>query len=82
MMQGKLHGFTVDDALALARENGIRKAARIIEDVASAISRFRSFAEDCGVKHSWISSVEQCLNEHLRGWGYNKRVSRIFPKSL
>ena len=69
MMQGKLQGHTIDDALALARENGIRKAARIIEDVASAISRFRSFAEECGVKHRWISSVEQCLNEHLREWG-------------
>ena len=69
MMQGKLQGHTIDDALALARENGIRKPARIIEDVASSISRFRSFAEECGVKQRWINSVEQCLNEHLREWG-------------
>ena len=69
MMQGKLLGHTIEDALALARDNGIRKAARIIEEVASAISRFRSFAEECGVKQRWINSVEQCLNEHLREWG-------------
>lgn len=74
MMQGKLQGHTIDDALALARENGIRKAARIIEDVASAISRFRSFAEECGVKQRWINSVEQCLNEHLREWGLSSDV--------
>ena len=69
MMQGKLLGHTIEDALALARENGIRKAARIIEEVASAITRFRSFAEECGVKQRWINSVDQCLNEHLREWG-------------
>ena len=69
MMQGKLLGHTIEDALALARDNGIRKAARIIEEVASAISRFRSFAEECGVKQRWINPVEQCLNEHLREWG-------------
>ena len=78
MMQGKLQGHTIDDALALARENGIRKAARIIEDVASAISRFRSFAEECGVKQRWINSVEQCLNEHLREWG----LSSDMPESV
>ncbi|MGM9792317.1 MAG: type II toxin-antitoxin system HipA family toxin [Candidatus Cryptobacteroides sp.] len=69
MMQGKLQGHTIEDALVLARDNGIRKAARIIEEVASAISRFRSFAEECGVKQRWINSVEQCLNEHLMDWG-------------
>ena len=55
--------------MSLARDNGIRKAALIIEEVASAISRFRSFAEECGVKQRWINPVEQCLNEHLREWG-------------
>ena len=74
MMQGKLLGHTIEDALALARDNGIRKASRIIEDVAFAISRFRSFAEECGVKQRWINSVEQCLNEHLREWGLSSDV--------
>ena len=69
MMQGKLQGHTIEDALSLARDNGIRKASEIIGKVASAISRFRSFAEECGVKQRWINSVEQCLNEHLREWG-------------
>lgn len=74
MMQGKLMGHTIEDALALARDNGIRKAARIIEEVASAISRFRSFAEECGVKQRWINPVELCLNEHLREWGLSSDV--------
>ena len=77
-MQGKWRGFAGEDALALSSEKGIRKAARIIEDVASAISRFRSFAEECGVKQRWINSVEQCLNEHLREWG----LSSDMPESV
>ena len=78
MMQGKLLGHTIEDALALARDNGIRKAARIIEEVASAISRFRSFAEECGVKQRWINPVEQCLNEHLREWGLSPDMPKPF----
>ena len=37
MMQGKLQGQTLEDALALGKDNGIRKAETIINEVASAI---------------------------------------------
>lgn len=69
MMQGRFQGHTIEDALALARDNGIRKADTIINEVASAISRFRQYAEAVGVTQRWIGAVETCLNGHLADWG-------------
>ncbi|MDO4497297.1 MAG: type II toxin-antitoxin system HipA family toxin [Bacteroidales bacterium] len=74
MMQGKLQGQTKEDALALARDNGIRKAQAIIEEIAAAIRRFREFAEECGVKQRWIGPVETCLTEHLSAWGLQTKI--------
>lgn len=70
MMQGKLQGQTLEDALTLAKDNGIRKAETIIKEVASAISKFRKYAEECGVSQQWIAAVETCLNNHLANWGF------------
>ena len=70
MMQGKLQGQTLEDALALAKDNGIRKAETIIKEVASAICKFRKYAEEWGVGQQWIAAVETCLNNHLANWGF------------
>lgn len=70
MMQGKLQGQTLEDALILAKDNGIRKAEAIIKEVASAICKFRIYAEECGVGQQWIAAVETCLNNHLSEWGF------------
>ena len=69
MMQGKLHGQTIEDALALGKDNGIRKAETIIDEVASAIRQFRHFAEECEVGRHWIGAVETTLDNHLAEWG-------------
>ena len=69
MMQGKLHGQTLEDALALGKDNGIRKAESIIDEVASAIRQFRRFAEECEVGQPWIGAVETTLDNHLAEWG-------------
>lgn len=69
MTRGKLSGHTKEDALAIARENGIRKAESIIHQVADAVANFRNFAERCGVKEQWTSAVEATLNRNLEGWG-------------
>ena len=69
MMQGKLQGQTLEDALALGKDNGIRKAESIINEVASAIGQFRHFAEECEVSQRWIGAVETTLNNHLAEWG-------------
>ncbi len=78
MMRGKLDGQTKDDALTLAKENGIRKAETIINEVAAATSNFRNYAEKYSVANEWIGRIETCLNEHLKYWGLLKnKASKI-----
>ena len=77
MMQGKLQGQTLEDALALGKDNGIRKAESIIDEVASAIRQFRRFAEGCEVSQRWIGAVEATLNNHLAEWGLSEQKENI-----
>ena len=55
--------------MGLGKDNGIRKAATIIDEVASAIRQFRHFAEECEVIERWIGAIETTLNNHLAEWG-------------
>ena len=73
MMRGKLQGQTIEDALALGKENGIKRAEGIIGEVAAAIRRFRDFAEECEVSPRWSGAVETTLNHHLTDWGLAER---------
>lgn len=70
MMNGKLYGHTKEDALAFAKDNGVRKPENIINEVASAISLFRIFAKKHLVEERWISAAETRLNELLASWGF------------
>ena len=78
MMNGKLYGHTKEDALAFAKENGVRKPENIINEVASAISQFRSFAEKYLVEERWISAVETRLRELLDSWGFSDLPKAMF----
>ena len=69
MIRGKYDGITLDDAMELAAENGIRKAQSIIGEVGKAVLEFRALAEQNGVKEQWISAVENTLNGNLESWG-------------
>ena len=69
MMRGKLSGQSKEDALGLAKENGIRKAEAIIRQVGDAISQFRTFAVKHGVKARWTDAVESTLCANLEAWG-------------
>ena len=73
MMQGKLQGHTKEDALLLAKDNGIRKAEIIINEVAEAILHFRQYAEECNVSQPWIGAVETTLKDHLTDWGLSEQ---------
>lgn len=77
MMQGKLQGQTKEDALTLARNNGIRRAESVIDEVAASIRQFRSFAEECEVGQRWIGAVETTLNNHLAEWGLCDRRRNV-----
>ncbi len=76
MMRGKLSGQSKEDALAIAKENGIRKAEAIIRQVADAILRFRSFAVEYGVEERWIDAVETTLHSNLKAWGMTSDLQK------
>jgi serine/threonine-protein kinase HipA len=68
MMRGKLSEQSKEDALTLAKENGIRKAEAIIRQVGDAILQFRTFAVKHGVNERWMDAVETTLSAHLKAW--------------
>lgn len=70
LMRGKITDWTIEDVLAFARDNGIRNAEKIINQVVASILNFRYIAERNGVKPGWIGCVEECLLSHLREWGF------------
>ena len=69
MMRGKLSGQSKEDALTIAKENGIKRAEAIIKQVATAICQFRTFAVKHGVKGHWIDAVKSTLSKNLEVWG-------------
>ena len=69
MIHGKLTDISLADVMALAKENGIRPAEKIVHEVASAIMDFRKIATQCGVSDNWIAAVENTLNNYLEDWG-------------
>ena len=77
MMQGKLQGHTKEDALLLAKDNGIKKAETIINEVAEAVSHFRLYAEECEANQQWIGTVESTLKSHLADWGLSEQRKDI-----
>lgn len=78
MMRGKTSGHTKKDALVLAKENGIKKPEKIINEVACAVARFRTFAEKNSVAERWISAVEGRLSELLESWGFSGSSKSVF----
>lgn len=70
MIKGKFSDVSLDDVQQFASENGIRRADKIICEVAEAIQDFRAIAMRHGVKAQWIGAVEQTLKEHLMNWGF------------
>ncbi len=78
MMRGKLSGQTIDDALAIAKDNGIRKPKAIIQQVADSISQFRVFAQKHEVQPRWTNVVETTLNKHLEEWGLSEKAHVSF----
>ena len=69
MIGGKIQNISKEDAIAFAREMGIRAPESIIRKVAAAIASFRTFAQKNGVKNEWIGRVEATITDHLKSWG-------------
>ena len=70
LMRGKVADWTKEDVMLFAADNGIRNAEKIIRQVADAVMQFRALAEKNGVRPEWIGRIEECLQGHLREWGF------------
>lgn len=68
-VRDKLHEITYDDAVLLAKDNGVRRAENIIQSVADSLKLFREIAKRYAVQDRWINSVESAINGHLVSWG-------------
>lgn len=68
LMRGKVSGWTKEDVLQFARDNGVRGAEKIIAKVARAIQLFPQYAAQNGVDSKWIARVNACLLAHLEEW--------------
>jgi len=66
--RAKMFDLTYDDAIAFARDNGIRKPESIIRSVADVLRNFRPLATQNHVREEWIGRVEQTIHEHLVAW--------------
>lgn len=67
--RAKMFGLTYDDAIAFARDNGVRKPESIIRSVAAALSCFRELSIKNHVREEWIGRIEQTIHDHLVQWG-------------
>lgn len=74
-VNGKLMEITKENALTVARDNGIRRPESIIREVADAVASFRDFASVCDVKAEWTNRVEKTLRDHLLSWGFVQGVA-------
>ncbi len=60
-MNGKQDGFTRLDLSTVGERMGIRRCGEIIDEVTHAVSKWRSIAQDCGVRESHINEIEKNL---------------------
>lgn len=67
--RGKMYGLTYADAVAFARDNGIRRPESIIRSVVNALCHFRTLATRNHVREEWIGRVEHTIYDHLLQWG-------------
>lgn len=58
-IRGKYYDITEDDLISFAREQGIKDASRITNDVALAVCSFYDKAINEGVSPYWIESIER-----------------------
>ena len=59
---GKDNDITEDDLLQFAKQNGIKNAKRIIEEVSLAISHFYDYATNHQIDDYWKDCIEKRLS--------------------
>lgn len=78
---GKDEDITKDDLLAFAKENDIRGAETVIDEVASAFTHFYDLAITHHVDDYWASRIEEYLS-HLLPEGYAEKMQHHLPTVL
>lgn len=68
-INGKIADITKADLLEFARQNDIKNAGKIIDEVADAIKSFPEYAEKNGIGQRWMSVIQKTLNETLLEFG-------------
>lgn len=61
-IQGKFEDITEEDLKLFARQNGIKNAGRIIDEVCTAISHFYTYASECQIDGYWKDRIESFLS--------------------
>lgn len=74
-INGKIAEITKADLLEFARENDIKNAAKIIDEVADAIKSFEKHADNNGIGQRWKSVIQKTLDETLKEFGYVDSIS-------
>lgn len=64
-IRGKVTNITEEDLLAFAKDNSIKNAARIIDQVASVLSNSWSYLTNAGVNRYWADKIEAYIAELL-----------------
>ena len=80
---GKDEEFSVEDLLAFAKENNIRDAKIIIEEVASAFTHFYELAMQCHVNDYWArrkSSLAHEIIERGRAKMSEENIKKIIEE--
>lgn len=70
---GKTNDISKSDLLDFAKQNDIRNANAIINQVAEAIGKFNEYAERCGITQPWRSIIQKTLSDNLASFGYLDR---------
>ena len=61
-IQGKFEDITEEDLKLFARQNGIKNAGRIIDEVCAAVSHFYTYASECQIDDYWKDRIESFLS--------------------
>lgn len=80
-MLGKDEDISVEDLLAFAKENNIRDAKKVIEEVAAAVAQFYELAMQCHVGDYWASRIEEYLSR-LVPKRYVEGMTHFLPTTI
>lgn len=67
-INGKFDGINSSDLLTFARQNNIKEADSIIEQICEAASHWPQLAKECGVPSSMIDSIRKNMLTNLKSW--------------